>query len=146
MSADVDIAPGLRTAILANDAIAPLLSVWNGEPAVFTRRPVPSQAKYPMIVINPDASISDVDGLVARRPMVRRDIVVYGEQPNDYRTVEQIGYALRTQFHSKRFALQVDGYETIEIVVAGPRAAPVDSDTQVARAILATVKLEDLAP
>lgn len=141
----LNLAAPFRTAIIGNTAIAPSLGIYENEPAVFTRRPVPDGAPYPMIVVNPDASIGDMDGLKVRLPIVTRDIIVYGLQPDDYRVVEDIGYALRDQFHRQKWALVVPGFSVIDIVITGPYPAPTDNENEVARMISARVRLEDLS-
>lgn len=145
MTQPLDLGDPLRDAIIANAAITSLLGVWTGEPAVFTRRPVPASAPYPLILISPDISIGDVDGLTTRLPVPRRDITVFGHQPAQYRVVESIGYLLRAQFHRVRASIQVPGYSVVDITVNGPRVAPSDDQKILARACLLVVKLRDLA-
>lgn len=111
-------------------------------PSVHTRRPVPEGAEYPMIVVNPDTSITDEDGLVSRRPILVRDVIVYGEQDGQYRVVEELGYYLRSKFHRRRDALTVSGYHVVDILVTGPTPAPTDDFNHVARAVTLTIRLE----
>jgi hypothetical protein len=145
MSEPLDLGPAFRTAILANDAITGLLATWEGEPAVYTRRPVPDDAPYPLILIAPPASIGDADWLTVRIPRPRLDLIAYGLQPGDYRNVETIGYLLREQFHREPFSISVDGYSVLDIVANGPMPAPVDDQNEVGRAVLLTIRLRDLS-
>lgn len=138
----LDLAPALRAAILGDASIISLLSDWNGSPAVHTRRPVPSDSTYPMIVINPDSGIGDEDGINSPRPVVLRDVNAYGLKPNDYRSVEAIGYALRALFHRQKGALVIDGYRVINILAAGPFAVGPDDEQIVARAVSLTVSVQ----
>jgi len=142
----LDLAGPLRTAILSNAEVTALLGVWEGEPAIFTRRPVPTDAPYPLIAIGPDISIGNMDGLTMRLPMPRRDILVYGQQPDDYRTVEALGYLLRAQFHRQRFSVDLSpAYSVIDIVCTGPMEAPVSDDSLVGRALLLQLRLKEVA-
>ncbi len=146
----LDLAPALREAIIGNIAITALLSTWEGEPAVFTRRPTPADAIYPLIQISPDISVVDRDMLVEQIPVIRRDIAVYGDQGpvpdvGQYRIVEQIAYLLRKQFHRKRLSISASGYNVIDIVAHGPMTAPVDDEKLVGRAVLLTIRAQDLA-
>lgn len=139
----LDIAPAIRAALLADVAISGLLTEWNTEPAIFTRRPVPSEALNPIIVISPDVSITDVDALVSKRPVVIRDIIVYGDQPDHYRTIESIGYLIRQLFHRSRLSISPTGYSVVDIIATGPNPAPTDDDKTVARVVTLTITLRE---
>ena len=141
----LNLAIPLREAIIANVAVSGQLAQWEGEPAVFTRLPVPADAPYPFVLISADISMGDQDSLVTRRPLVRRDLLIYGLQPDHYRLVEDLGYLLRTQFHRQRFALSVPGYGVTDIVAQGPVVAPTDSEQEVARVVPLQVRLQDLS-
>lgn len=146
MSEPLDLAGPIRVAILANSAITPLLAVWEGEPAVYTRRPVSDDAPYPLIVVSNDISIGNQDFLSARIPTPRRDVLVYGEQPDDYRTVESIAYLLRQQFHRQRFSVDATPwYQVIDIVATGPMTAPSDDERIVGRMVALQFRLLELA-
>lgn len=137
----LDLGASIRTALLAEAPIYGLLGEWSGEPSIFTRRPVPSEAQYPMIVVNPDIAITDQDALRSKRPIVTKDVIVYGDQPDGYRVVEQLGYAIRELFHRERFSIDVDGYDVVQIVASGPNVAPTDDDKTVGRVVTLTISL-----
>jgi hypothetical protein len=141
----LNLAPALRAAVLQAAPLSTPLALYENEPGVFTRRPVPSEAGYPMCVISPPVSVGDVDFLKARFPTPRYDIGFYGRQPDDYRVVENLAFLARRLFHRNRFALDlVPDYAVMEIVATGPMAAPTDSAQIVGRMILLRFKLEDL--
>lgn len=135
----LDLAANIRTALLAEATIAGLLSTWNGEAAVFTRRPVPDDAVTPFIAVSPDISVTDADGLTSERPIVVRDITVYGDQPDQYRTVEQVGYSIRRLFHHDRLSITNTDYDIVNIVATGPQIAPTDDETAIARVVTLTI-------
>ncbi len=137
----LDLGPSLRTALIEATGIGDALDQWNGEPAVFTRRPVPADAPNRMIIVNPDSAIGDADGLTSPRPVVLRDIAVYGNQPDDYRIVEAIGYAIRELFHRNKWAITPEGYDVINIIARGPIPGPTDDDSTVARIVGLTISL-----
>jgi hypothetical protein len=146
----LDLAGPYRLAILANTDITALLGTWSGEPAVFTRRPVPTDAPYPMVVISPPISVGDQDYLSARIPVVRTDLAVYGQLgapgTDQYRVVEAIAYMLRQQFHRQKGAITPnDAYRVVEIVATGPMPAPVDDAKEIGRAVLLRTKLQEFA-
>lgn len=149
MAEPLDLSGPIRVAILSNTAIIDLLAIWQGEPAVFTRVPVPipddTPYPYPMIVVPADVSLGNQDLLTTFVPTVRRDIIVYGQQPDDYRAVEMIGYLLRKQFHRQKFSISVGPvYRVLDIVAIGPIRAPTDDEKELARALLLAIRLEEL--
>lgn len=137
----LDIAPPLRTAIMAATAISSKLALYAGEPGIFTRRPLPGDAIYPLILINPAAAIGDQDYLNNQLPIVFRDVAVYGNQPDDYRLIEEIAYAIRDLFHRNKWAITPDGYDVIQIVAKGPIPGATDDQTTVGRVVGLTVQL-----
>lgn len=137
----LDILPGLRSAIIAVPAITGKLGTYNGAPSVHTRRPVPSDAPYPMVVIGPIIARTDDDGLSDFRPMVVIDVNVYGPQPASYRDVEAVAEAIYGLFHRHSSVLSVHGYTVIDIRCTGPSPAPVDDETKIGRRITLTIRL-----
>lgn len=140
----LDLSAPIREAIIAQDPITSKLAQWQGEPAVFTRRPIPGDAQSIFIVVNPNAAVADQDGLTSRRPVVIRDVAIYGEQKEDYRDVEEIGYLIRELFHRRRLALDVPGYSVTSIECSGPFAGPVDDDKDVCRIVSLEIALRAL--
>lgn len=137
----------LRQAVLANSAITSLLAAYKDSYPVFTHRPTPTDADYPVIVISPDIAITDGDGINDFRPIQVRDVIAYGQNDTaaHYRTVEELGYAIRELFHSNRAAIQVPGWHVVDINCTGPIPAPTDDDQTVARAVSLTIQLARLA-
>lgn len=137
----LDLAPAIRTALIAESTITGLITERLGEPAVFTRRPVPDDAELPYIVVSEDVSITDADGLTSDRPVVVRDVLIYGNQPDDYRKIEQLGYLVRELFHREKESIDPADYHVVEITTAGPRAAPTSDDEIVGRVVTLTIQL-----
>jgi hypothetical protein len=136
----------LRTAIVSSSNIISMLPVYLQSYPVFTRRPVPGDAVYPMILISPDITVTDQDGVNDQRPVYMRDVAAYGlnNTPTHYRTVEDIGAALRELFHRNRTAISVSGWGVIDIIAHGPRPAPVDDNDTVGRVVSLTIRLARL--
>ncbi len=143
----LDLAPALRDAIMAIPAVVAEIDEWKGEPAVFTRRPIPADAPAKIILINPDTSITDADGLTSSRPIVVRDILLIGQKgrPGDAgdhtRAIERAAYALREHFHRTKFTVNPEGFSVIDIRATGPVPAPVDDDSDIARLVSLTIRL-----
>lgn len=144
----LDLKPAFRDAVMDNASITALLAEWKGEPAVFTRRPVPDDAAYPCAIVGNPVSVTDQDGLTSDRPVVQSDIAFYGHKgtpgsTNDQtRSVETMAFAAREHFHRNRFSLQPSGYSVVDIVVAGPIPAPTSDETKFGMLISVTTRLK----
>lgn len=145
----VDLSEPIRDAIIGAPAIANLLAQWNGEPAVFTRRPVPPDAPYPMCAISPNVAATDADWIVTRKPLIQRDIIFYAEADpwgEGVALVMQAHYLARRLFHDNRFCISVPGFHLIETTVTAPINGPVDNPAEhVARGISVLFHLQDLS-
>lgn len=143
----MNLAQPLREAILNNVEITDALGTYMGEPSVFTRRPLPDGATYPMVAISPDISIRDADALVTQRPIIQRDVTVYGQigpagsETDHYRVVETLAYAVREMFHRRKQVLFVDDYHVVDIVASGPIPAPTESERLIGRVVSLTIRL-----
>lgn len=143
----LNLKPALRTAVMGVSDCVSRLAQWKGEPAVFTRRPVPDDAELPLVIISKPTSVTDQDGLSSDRPVVTHQLAVYGRKgaagsaDDDTRDVEEAAFALRQHFHSNRFSLVPTGYDVIDVRVSGPVDAPVDDDNMVGAVISVTARL-----
>ena len=149
MSHDLDLAAPLRTAILASATLTDPLSAYENEPAVFTRRPIPGDATYPLIWISPNAAAGAQNFLNSRKPTVIRDIGVSGEQgapghPDDqYRTVEKLAFELWDYFDDKKDVITVPGFNVIRLTAAAPIVGPTDDDRHLTRIVSLTIRLSE---
>lgn len=141
----------LRDAAMGVPAIAGRLGLYEGEPSVHTRRPVPSGTTYPALVFGPNVSKTDRDFLTSRLPVVQTQATVYGQggapgAPNDqYRDVEEVADSVYDLFHRRRDSLVVDGFHVVDIVASGPIPAPTDNERLIGRAVLLTISLQRAA-
>lgn len=136
-----DLSGPIYTAIKGNTGIATALSTYNGHPAVFTRRPIPGDSGFPLMISAGNVTHGDQDFIDAPLGVIVRDIAIYGKNPDDYRTVEQIAFNVRDLFHRQRGSLIVSGWNVVDIRCAGPIVAQVDDDTTVGRIVILTVRL-----
>ena len=73
----VDVLPAVYAAITANSSITDLLGTLNTNTCVFTKRHVPENAAYPMIIVNPPFAITNPeDALVEKRHQISLDVAV----------------------------------------------------------------------
>ena len=145
----LDVASALRTAIVANTTITNLITTYQNAPSVHTRVPTPDNVVLPYIVIGPDIAITDFDALTSRRPLVIRDVFVYGtagsSRQDDYRKVETIGYTLRNLFHRNPDSITVDGYQVVAIEANGPRPAPTNDEEVIGRLVSLSIRLRSVS-
>jgi hypothetical protein len=143
-----DLSAALRNAIIGHLPISAHLAQWSGEPAVFTRVPVPEETPYPLCVIPAAISITDFDGLNSSRPIVQRDIIFYGRKGgagnDDYRIIEQMAFEARRLFHRQKFSAIPNGFAVVDIRVNGPTPAPVDDEKTVARMVSLIIRLREI--
>ena len=141
----LDILAALRTAAVI--AAAGELAEYKGEPAIFTRRPIPDDAPDLYLLVNPPAAITDADGLNSDRPIVTHDLAVYGRKgtpggtSDQTRDVERISFLLRAYFHRDRFSVLPSGYYAIDVQARGPFVAPTDDEQTVGRIVSLTIRL-----
>ena len=138
-----DLAAPLRAALIGSASITALLTAFEGTYPIFTRRPAPTNAPWPMIMISPDIAKSDQDGLDDRRPVITRDVTVYGQniEAIDYRNVETLGRYIHDLFHRRWNAITVTDWKVVQIIANGPIPAPVDDDQTVARMVSLRIEL-----
>lgn len=135
-----DLAPTIRTFILADTDLVSNLTTYNSQKAVFTRRPVPTDAEYPLMVISPQITASENDYLTNERRTAVYDITVYGQNDTsvNYRAVEETAYKLAAKFNRLTDLVLPTGYTLIQAVGLGPIPAPTDDDQKIARLVSVT--------
>lgn len=139
----MDIAPNIYAAVMGNSAITSLLSTWDGDPAVFTRRPLPGDATYPLVAISPDVAYTDQDFLASGLDVVIRDVFVFGHQPDDFRDVEKAAHLIRKLFHRQNQALGSSDIHVVSVTASGPRIAPSDDAAIVGRVVTLTIRMQE---
>lgn len=138
-----DVAPALRAAILGNSYIMSRVT------SVITRLPVPDGTVFPCVVIPFNSVTTDQDALVNKRTVIMRDIMVYGNiaaagtSEDHTRRVDEVAFELRKLFHRNKRALVNTSYHVIDIVVEGPRPAPVSDNKTTGRMVTLTLRIED---
>lgn len=138
---DLELLAPLRAAVIGNAPIVALLGKFNDEPSVHTRRPVPREAEYEMIVIGPIMKSGEEDGISDYRPVMSVDLTAYGEQTLELRGVDVIAAKLHTLFHRQRTAITVTNYKVTSIWARGPFPAPSDDASKAARRVELIIKL-----
>lgn len=138
-----DLSEPVRDALIAAAAITSELPVYQGSYPIFTRVPVPDDAEYPLIVVGAQVQAGSEDGVSDERPVVVRDITVYGENTTaaKYRAVERAAHAIHAIFHRRRGSIIVPDWAVMNVTAVGPAPAPVDNEQTVGRRVSVTFRL-----
>jgi hypothetical protein len=143
MIAPPDMSQSIRASLAADDFVNSNLPQYLTDITIFTRRPVPPDAPYPMIVVDPNKANVDIGGLNYNQLRILADIAVYGsnDSASNFRLVEQLAYEVFELFHRNRGSVQVPGWQTARVWCNGPIQIPSDDDMRVGRLISLTAEL-----
>lgn len=141
----INLKPNIRAFLVSDSAITSKITTYKGQPAIFTRRPVPEDAQYPFIVISSQIPSGRSDLVDAVRGNYVHDVIVYAQNNDNttYNTCEQIAFLLSQKFlrlQSTDMSIP-SGYQIIDAVGIGPFDAPTDGDTTVAKGVSVSFRL-----
>lgn len=122
----------------ADTALTSLLGTYGAGPSILTQRPVPTQAKRPLVLAATVAADVEQDFVNAHGREVTRDVGVYGAAPNHFDAVVAAAERVRALFH--RRSLTLPGYYSLPIVASGPIDAPADPQ-EIGRIVTLTIRL-----
>lgn len=143
----IDLSALIRTSIL-NDPLSVDIANFSGSKAIFTRRPAPAGAPFPMVFISPQipgAILDYLDGELRRE--VVYDILTYGQNDDatKYRTVEKIGFAIAKKFARPKLNIITPpaGFSIVKIVGTNASVAPTDDLNVVGRMSTVTFTIQE---
>jgi len=141
----IDLQPAIRTHILNDVTISSLLSTYQNQKSVFTRRPTPQDATYPLVIVSPIVGENENDyiGCNGRRTLTY-DIAVYSnnDEALNYRNVEKIAFRLTQIFHRMdRFALTPPSGSIVQVTASSPFPGPTDDFVKVARIVTLNIEI-----
>lgn len=140
-----DLSTNIRAALIADTSIMAKIANYKNSKAVFTRRPVPEDATYPMIVVSPLVAATNLDSLNCGRNIETYDILVYdtNEDSVNYRNVEEVAFAIARKFHrADKFSISAPtGTKIVNIMANAPLPSPTDDNVKVARFVSVQVQL-----
>lgn len=128
---------------MGDSTITGELAVYKGTFPVFTRVPTPDDAAYPIVVVAAQVQAAEEDGVDDQRPVVDRDVMVYGynDTAAHYRQVESIAFSVHALFHRQRSAVSVSGWHVVDLTATGPESAPTDNTNIVGRRVTVRARL-----
>lgn len=133
----------IREWLLTQGDICALLGEWEDVPAIHTRRPVPADTGTPFVIApSTNAAAGNMDGLTTDRPILIRDLVIYGVKDADYRAVDTAAEMIADRLHRNRFALAIEGWKVIDIEANRPIPAPADGNKDVGRLVSLRIRLQ----
>lgn len=135
----INLAKSIQDFLLADTNVTSKISVYLNSFAIFTRRPVPEDAKYPMIVVSPLVADTDLDFLRCKRRILSYDIAIYhnNDASANYRLVEELGFYIARKFDKlPRHAMTLPtGVSLVKSLARGPIVGPQDDLVKVSRVI-----------
>jgi hypothetical protein len=143
----IDLVAKIRAFIIADSTITNPLSTYNSAKAVFSRRPVPENVAYPLILISPQITSTENDFIDRLVRTATYDIAVYGQNDTaaSYRATEAIAFALQSKFArltSYDFEMPT-GWRLVQATATGPIPFPEDDLTKVARGVTVTFTMHE---
>lgn len=100
---------------MANDAtLTSLISTYRGSPAIFLVSPVPTDAEFPVIVVDEDISVTPWDTKTFQGRIILRSFKVYTKSNTGSRVLnDEIVERLRFLFHRQAGNINISGYKVI---------------------------------
>lgn len=144
MTVPPDLSVPLLNMLLGMPAVTSVLAPYKNTFPVFRRRPVPQDTPYPAIVISQNISARDEDSLDGARPVLDRDIAVYGQNLDvaSYNAVESIANTIYQSAHRHPELIIVPDWHVMSMVARAPMAAPTDDFKTVGRVVRLTIRLD----
>ena len=141
----IDLQPAIRSVILNDVNIIGSFPAYQGSKPIFTRRPVPTDAPYPMIMISQPIANPQNDFVDCDRRTFTYDIAVYGLNDNstNYRFVETTANKIAKKFHRlKPYEISLPvGSSLIQSSTIGPLSAVVDDQNKVGRVVILNLEV-----
>jgi len=107
----MNLQPAIRSFALADSTFSSFLTAYKGSKALFTRRPVPEDAAYPLAVVSPAITYRESDFVSGTKHFyLTHDFLIFdtNDSSSSYRAVEDAAFRIRNLFHR----LDVNSFNT----------------------------------
>jgi hypothetical protein len=143
----MDLQPSIRSFLLADATFSNYLSAYNGSKALFTRRPVPTDALYPLGVISPIITYREQDFIGKKHFTIAHDVLIFdtNESATNYRNVEAAAFRVRQvmhRLHPTSFTMP-SGYNLVQCLANEPIPGPTDDLIKVSRVVMLTFEINE---
>lgn len=121
----MNVTAAIYARLAADTTLISRIATYGVAPAIFTSRPVPSNATLPYVVAAADMAATPFDTLDKRGRDIRRDVFCFARNTGSAAAIEAIADALYNALDNA--PLTVSGAHVVRCnVVAGPAEAPTD--------------------
>lgn len=140
----IDLSISIRKYLLSLPEFTNYISDYHNSYSVFTYRPVPKDAQYPMCIISSAAGGGDMDMLACHMRTIDYHVILYDQnsEPTKYINLERIANLVARSFHRVNTnLLEQDGFQVVSVTASNPFPAPTDDNETIARAITLNIEV-----
>lgn len=136
----MNLQPSIRSFLLTDSTFSNYLTDYNGSKALFTRRPVPDDAEYPLAIISPAITYRESDFVSGQKHFyLTHDLLIFdtNDSSSNYRNVENAAFRARKILH--RFDVTTfshpTGYKVLLCLADYPISGATDDLIKVSRVV-----------
>ena len=134
----IDLSIAIRKHLLTIQDFIDIIAPYKNSYSVFTYRPVPEDATYPMSVISTTLGGADSDYINCFKRNIQYNVIVYDKNlsPQNYVNIENVANSIARSFHRlSPTSLDLSGVKVVSVTASNPFPAPTDDNETIARAI-----------
>lgn len=141
--------PSIRSFLLNDSTFSGYLTDYKGSKSLFTRRPVPEDATYPLAVVSPIITYRESDFVTGKQHFyITHDLLIFdtNESSSNYRSVEEAAFRARKVLHRLNpttFTMPA-GYRLLSCLADFPIPGPTDDLIKVSRIIQLTFDVTEV--
>lgn len=134
----IDLSVAIRKHLLTIQDFIDIIASYKNSKSVFTYRPVPEDAEYPMSVISTTLGGTDSDYINCFKRNIQYNVILYDKNlsPESYINIERVANSVARSFHRLNpTLLDLTGVNVVSVTASNPFPAPTDDNETIARAI-----------
>lgn len=134
----IDLSVAIRKHLLTIQDFVDIIANYNNSESIFTYRPVPQDAPYPMCIISTTLGGNDSDYINCFKRNILYNVIIYDKNltPNQYVNIERAANTVARSFHRMNpTSLDIQGVRVVSVTASNPFPAPTDDNETIARAI-----------
>lgn len=118
------VVPAIYTVLAADSDLTSRISSYNGSPAIFSSKKVPSDVSTPFIHISQPVADVNFDTLKEFGRDIVHDIMIVFPETGSVAALDAAAERVRTLLH--KTSLSVSGYQHVQSYTVGPIDAPIE--------------------